>query len=226
VYRQVFDAIRLLEHGLSIADGEVATAWLGTARLYETWAVLCVVQTLASILGTSAPEAPFGLVASGARVRVRRGMGNAEVLKGRGLTAEVAYEPRFGGPPGLLAQRPDVLLTLRAPGQPVRRAILDAKYRRDDSAAYIARHGEAGPPEAALGDLHRYRDAIVDTTGAPLVDSVAALYPHRAEPSFAESRLWRAHQSVGIGAIPLVPGQTEWLERWISDWLSNDSRRS
>ncbi|OZC03815.1 hypothetical protein BSZ36_12955 [Rubricoccus marinus] len=226
VYREVFDALQALERGLDVGAGEVATAWLGTGRLYESWAVLRVVQVLADVLGAPAPEEPFGLAASGARVRIGRGTRNAIRLDGNGVRVDIAYEPRFPGPPGLLAQRPDVLLTLRAPGQPVRRAVLDAKYRRDDSTAYAMRHGAAGPPEAALGDLHRYRDAIVNKEGEPLVEAAAALFPFHATPTFENSRLWRAHATVGIGAVPLVPGEDEWLRRWILTWLSNDGRRS
>ncbi len=222
VYRQVFETLRLLEYGLAVGGQEVETAWLGTARLYETWAVLQVVRVAARVLGTPAPEAPFGLVASGASVRVGRGRHRAVILRGESGSLEIAYEPRFAGPPGLLAQRPDVLLTFRASGAPPRRAVLDAKYRRDDSDAYAARHGAAGPPEAALGDLHRYRDAITDVSGDALVDVAAALYPHRAAPSFENARLWRANAEIGIGAIPLVPGDDVWLERWLSRWIGND----
>ncbi|MEL6615363.1 MAG: DUF2357 domain-containing protein, partial [Bacteroidota bacterium] len=202
-YRQAFDALRLLETGLGIASGEVETAWLGTARLYETWAALRTVQTLADVLGVAAPEAPFGAEAVGARVRVGRGASRAVRLQNGETEVEVAYEPRFGAGPGLLAQRPDLLLTLRRPSEPPRRAVLDAKYRHDDSPGYARRHGAPGPPEDALGDLHRYRDAIVDASGERLIERAAALYPHRAARGFEGSRLWRAHADVGVGAIPL-----------------------
>ena len=223
-YRQAFEALRLLDRGLSVASGEVETAWLGTARLFETWAALSVVRTLAQILDAEPPEDPFGATTLGARVRLGRGRRHAVVLRGGAGEVEVAYEPRFGGPPALLSQRPDLLLTLREHGQPPRRAVLDAKYRRDDSASYVRRHGAAGPPEDALGDLHRYRDAIVSPDGKPLVERAAALFPLRAEPEFERTRLWRAHGSVGIGAIPLAPGHTDWLAAWLREWIGSRQR--
>lgn len=221
-YRQAFDALRLLDRGLWVASGEIETAWLGTARLYETWAALRVVQGLAEVLEAEAPEAPFGSDAVGAQTRVGRGQRRAITVEGRGVSVEVAYEPRFASGPGLLAQRPDLVLTLRRPGQAPRRAVLDAKYRRDDTPGYGRRHGAPGPPEDALGDLHRYRDAIVDARGSRLIERVAALYPHRATRGFEASRLWRAHAEVGVGAIPLVPGQGEWLTTWLEAWIARE----
>ena len=225
-YRAAYDALRLIESGLDVAEGEVETAWLGTARLYETWAALQTVNAVAGVLGAELPAAPFGVVASGARIRVGRGRDRSVVLRGVGAEVEVIYEPRFGARPALLAQRPDLLLTVRWPGEPSRRAVLDAKYRRDDSAAYARRHGTPGPPDDALGDLHRYRDAIVDARGRPLVERAAALFPLHADAAFADSRLWRAHGEVGVGAVPLAPGTTGFLTRWLTTWIGDDGLRT
>ncbi|MEM1054465.1 MAG: DUF2357 domain-containing protein [Bacteroidota bacterium] len=219
-YRQAFESLQLLDAGLAVAEGEIETAWMGTARLFETWAALAVVQEAASVIGAKVPMAPFGVIARGARVRVRRGREASVRLVGSRGELEVAYEPRFGGSPALLTQRPDLFLTFHPPGQPARRAVLDAKYRRDDSVGYLRRHGAPSPPEDALGDLHRYRDAIVDTGGQPLLERAAALYPHEAADTFASSRLWCSHEAVGIGAVPLVPGDRAWLRAWLDAWIS------
>ena len=159
-YRQAFEALRLLDRGLAVASGEVETAWLGTARLYETWAALSVVRALAQVLGAEPPEDPFGAATYGASVRLGRGRRHAVVLRGASGEVEVAYEPRFGGPPALLSQRPDLLLTLRQPGHPPRRAVLDAKYRRDDSAAYA-------PPSRRGGAARGLRSATSTATATP-----------------------------------------------------------
>ena len=219
-YRQAFDALRLLENGLAVADGEIETAWMGTARLYETWAALAVVQEAASLVGVEPPRQPFGVDHWGARVRIRRGHRAAVRLAGEEGALSIAYEPTFRASPALLVQRPDLVLTLRQSGVPPRRAVLDAKYRREDSGSYVRQNGAPGPPEDALGDLHRYRDAIVGPDGERLVERAAALFPHRAARSFAASRVWTSHATVGVGAIPLVPGDRAWLRRWLADWLA------
>ena len=218
-YRQAFDALRLLDRGLGVAEGEVEAAWMGTARVFETWAALAVVQEAAAALGVEDPAEPFGARRVGASVRVRRGRAASVRLAGSGAVLTIAYEPRFGGPPALLAQRPDLLLTLARPGRPARRAILDAKYRREDSAAYVRRHGAAAPPEDSLGDLPRYRDAIVGREGEPLIERAAALFPSAPDETFRDSRLWQSHGTVGIGAVPLAPGARGWLRQWLADWM-------
>lgn len=219
-YRQAFEALRSLDRGLGVAEGEVEAAWMGTARVFEAWAALAVVQEAAALLGVEAPAEPFGTLRMGASVRVRRGRAASVRLAGDGGALIIAYEPRFGGPPALLAQRPDLLLTLARPDGPTRRAVLDAKYRRDESPAYERRHGAAGPPEDALGDLHRYRDAIVGREGEPLIERAAALFPSAPDETFRDSPLWRSHGTVGIGAVPLAPGAREWLRQWLADWMS------
>jgi len=160
-------------------------------------------------LGVDAPARPFGVDVRGADVRLRRGRAHAVRLERTGVSVEVAYNPRFPAPPALLAQRPDLLLTVRR-GRDVQRIVLDAKYRRDDSEGYRRRHGAAGPPEEALGTLHRYRDAI---PGAIAV--AAALYPGLVGDDIYMSRLWSSLGALGVGAIPLRPGATEALDRFI-----------
>lgn len=123
-----------------------------------------------------------------------------------------------------MPQRPDFLLEVRAPGGETTRVVLDAKYRVDASAPYRARYGAPGPPEESLNVLHRYRDAIVRPgRGAPerMVARAVALFPYREpEPgAFRASRLWSALERIGVGAIPLLPGSTEYLEEWVRSVL-------
>ena len=58
--------------------------------------------------------------------------------------------------------------------------IFDAKYRLENSEMYVGTFGSPGPPVDAVNQLHRYRDAIVVSTGAdrhrPVVRG-AALFP-------------------------------------------------
>ncbi|MEM6326390.1 MAG: DUF2357 domain-containing protein [Bacteroidota bacterium] len=218
-YRNAFDALRLLDAGLGVAEGEIEAAWLGAARLYETWVALAVAQEAARAVGAERPASVFGADTLGARVRVRRGRASVVRVSGPRGEIKVAYEPRFGRAPALLAQRPDLFLTLKRPGAAPRRAVLDAKYRRDESPGYLRRHGAAGPPEDALGDLHRYRDAIVDASGQRLVERAAALFPDAFALAFRESRLWTSHEAVGVGAIPLVPGDRDGLREWLENWV-------
>ena len=234
-YTDAYEALRLLDLGLALAEGALAAAPRGLAALYETWAYVAVVRAVAQQTGQPVPAARFfAVTARGVRVTLRAGHAHAVrfALDGGGHV-EVAYNPRFPAPPGLLAQRPDLLITIHQPGRATRALVLDAKYRRDDSAAYRRRHGAPGPPEDALGDLHRYRDALlVPGPGGVerFVEAAVALFPYREAPAgtfpsespsgrFGESRLWASLSEIGVGAIPLLPGETGYLDRWLGATL-------
>ena len=219
-YAAAYSALRQLDGGLRRAEGDVRPALHDLAGLYEAWCALALVRTVADVLQTDAPATPFGLVRTDLGVRLRRGRRSAVELAGRGVRVEIAYSPRFSDPRALLAQRPDLLLTVR--GAATRRVVLDAKYRRDDRPASVARYGVAAPPADALGVLHRYRDAILGPDGAPgWIDGAVALFPPADLAGYATSRLWTGLATIGVGALPLVPGETGWLRRWLDEQVAS-----
>ena len=206
-YAQAYVAIREVERGLDLQAGDLAVTTRDLSVLFETWAALTAVRLLGDVLGAEVPARPFGVDVRGADVRLRSGRRWAARLDGRGVRADVIYTPRFPAPPGLLAQRPDLLLVLRR-GTSETRVVLDAKYRRDDSARYRRRYGAAGPPEDALNTMHRYRDAV------PGVSVAAAVFPGPSD-GFEASRLWTSLGTLGVGAIPLRPGDVSMLARFL-----------
>jgi len=208
-YASAYDALYRVDQGLALRPGALDVATQDLAVLYETWAALAVVQAVADAMGIEAPPRPFGIDVRGTDVRLRRGRGNAVRLATDEVRVEIVNTPRFPAPPALLPQRPDLLLTIRKGGD-VRRVVLDAKYRRDDSAAYRRRHRVAGPPEDALNTLHRYRDAIPGE-----IAIAAALFPGSQEDDFYASRLWTSLDTLGVGAIPLRPGARAALATFI-----------
>jgi predicted component of viral defense system (DUF524 family) len=187
--------------------------------LYEYWCFLTLVRLAADIAGCPLPvRSLLSVEQHGVHLRLRKGRRQAVKLslpEGRRLT--LTYNPRFGGKGYLVPQQPDMMLVLRAPGSETRRYILDAKYRLDASPAYRRRYGAPGPPADALNDLHRYRDAIRDARLRRTVVQAVALFPYREETAgaFAHSRHFRSLDEVGIGALPLLPGATTYLDRWL-----------
>ncbi len=217
-YAEAYRLARALTLSLVLADGPVPHATRDLHLLYEMWCYLAVLQRTAVRLGLSLPaDAFFRAEHRGIRLMLHRGRRHGVVFEAGARRVEVTYNPRFSARRGLLAQRPDILLTVE--GSTREHFILDAKYRRDDSAGYRRRFGAPGPPEDALGDLHRYRDAIRGPNGQRIVQQAVALYPFGAGEEFGESRLWSAIGHVGVGAIPLVPGGTDWLDRWLGGVL-------
>jgi len=213
-YAEAYDACRALDLGLALADGPVPHATNDLWLVYEVWCTLTLARAIADVLGQPVPpDAFFRAEHRGLRFLLRRGQRHAVTFERDDMRVRLAYNPRFGE--GLVPQRPDLLLTVERDGA-VQRFVLDAKYRRDDTARYVRRYDTSGPPEDALGDLHRYRDAIVDRQGRRRVAEAVALFPLAAEPdAFAESRLWTSIERIGVGAIPLVPGATGLLGRWL-----------
>ena len=209
-YRAAAEVLAALRSALRLAAGPVAVPAQDLSALYEAWAALETVDALARALGATPPARPFGARTVGADVRLGQGAAHAVRIAGERGEAEIVRTPRFGGPPALLVQIPDLLVTLRLPGRPARRVVLDAKYRVDAGRAGA---GGAAPPGDALGALHRYRDAIVDADGRALVRTAAVLFPAHVAAGFEASRLWTSLGTLGVGAVPLLPGATVWLDR-------------
>lgn len=226
-YREAHRACLLLRLGLSLEGGPVRLALKDLALLYEYWCFLAVARVLAARAGSGLPARRLLAVEErGLRVLLRRGREQSLSFDlPDGKRAVLTYNPRFGGEPLLVPQQPDLLLEVRGPDGDAVRAVLDAKYRVTAAPEYVERYGSPGPPEDALNGLHRYRDAIVrpgpGTAPERIVARAAALFPYReAEPgAFRGSRLWRSLDGLGVGAIPLLPGNTEYLEEWVSSLL-------
>ena len=218
-YAEAYQACQALSLSLTLADGPVPHATRDLHLLYEMWCYLVVLRRVANVLRMPlSPEWFFRAEHRGVRLMLRRGRRHGVTFDLGARNVHVAYNPRFAARHGLLSQRPDILLTVEEGGAE-QHYVLDAKYRRDDTAGYVRRFGAPGPPEDALGDLHRYRDAIRDGAGRRTVTQAVALFPYRADEAFGESRLWTAIRHVGVGAIPLLPGATDYLGRWLADVL-------
>ena len=217
-YRAAADALGALRSALRLATGPVAAPAQDLSALYEAYAALETVDALARALGAAPPVRPFGARTVGADVWLGQGAAHAVRLAGERGEAEIVRTPRFAGPPALLVQIPDLLVTLRLPGRPEHRVVLDAKYRVDA--------GGAAPPGDALGALHRYRDAIVDADGRALVRTAAVLFPAHARAGFETTRLWTSLGTLGVGAVPLLPSATAWLDRLAERLVTGDAGRS
>jgi uncharacterized protein len=161
---------------------------------------------------------------TGIRVRLRRGEQSAMTCVGTDRTVVLSYNPEYAGLTG--DQRPDIVLRFQHNSWPDLIIVFDAKYRLDASEEYRKRFGTAGPPQDAINVLHRYRDAIVvDSADRGLQRPVvkgAALFPLTVEESrdFTLSRLFKAIEVLGIGALPFLPENTGLVEEWLKYLLA------
>ena len=76
--------------------------------------------------------------------------------------------------------------------------------------------------------MHRYRDAILElqkrsdgsTVQRRTVVEAAAVFPGgETEDSFYDSRLWKALEQIGVGALPFLPANKEYVREWLRSRL-------
>ncbi len=223
-YREAYRACLRLQQGLRLEGGPLRLALKELHLLYEYWCFLTLVRFAADVAGCREPlRSLIAVERNGLHLRLQKGRAQTVTfLLSEGRRLDLIYNPRFGGPGYLVPQQPDLLLTLHHADGTVARYVLDAKYRLDASPSYRRRYGLPGPPTDALNTLHRYRDAIQDRrrhgAGARVVAQAVALFPYREETpgQFSTSRHRRMLDEIGVGAIPLLPGNTEHLAAWLS----------
>lgn len=230
-YREAHRACSMLLQGLRVDGGPVGLSVKDIPALYEYWCYLTVIKLIAKITGEPIPVRElFSVKQNGLRVRLQRGTSHTVKFATGGRVLEVTYNPEYKGEAFILPQKPDMVLTIHDPQWPTMQLVIDAKYRLETSPAYVKRYGSPGPPQASIDALHRYRDSILVETGSSgprsetLKHSViecVALFPHvDVNDQFRNGYWWERLERVGIGAIPLLPRDTRYLEEWLRRVLS------
>ncbi len=226
-YRSAYRSCLILLLGLRLDGGPFRLSVKDLSQLYEYWCYLAVVRIVAEELNARAPAGGFfRVIQEGLHVRLEQGRENAvEFDTSCGRKVTITYNARFQGNCVLIPQKPDILITLTDAHWPKLQLVLDAKYRIDASPEYRRRYGSPGPPEDALNVLHRYRDAILSADGGEtqierpkrVVIQAVAMFPyHEASPDeFRNSLLWRSLDRIGVGGIPMLPGETDYLRQWL-----------
>jgi len=226
-YREAYRACLILSLGLRIEGGPIKLSLKDLSELYEYWCFLALLRLIGEETGEHIPVS--GLISvdrGGLCIRLQRGQAHVSRFT---LTPQraisVTFNPSF--PTEITPQRPDIMITVTDRGWPGLRLVLDAKYRLDSSPEYVKTYGVPGPPDDAINVLHRYRDAILDWSAddpsVPMrtIVQAAALFPS-SEPtpeSFHATRLWRALETIGIGAVPFLPTQTDYMREWLRSVL-------
>lgn len=97
--------------------------------------------------------------------------------------------------------------------------IFDAKYRFNEN------EDNYDVPDDAIGQLHRYRDAILhtefngeDSSYRTTIKNLGGiiLYPYpEKEKEFIKSKYFRSIDEVNIGALPMLPSKTNLIENYV-----------
>ena len=224
-YREAYLALLRLNMALRVGGAALDIPIRDLSELYEIWCFLAVVHRVSGVLGK--PVEVFDLIElrdNGLRLMVVPGQQSTVRVKAEWCEARVTYNRTYQMSSG--AQRPDIEVEIRREGVPPVLLLLDAKYRLDTTLEYVNDFRSPGPPTDAVGQLHRYRDAIVVKypkypLGRPVVRAVA-LFPLGA----AQSQAWINHPfyaaigEVGIGALPFLPSNTDWVDEWLRQGMT------
>lgn len=244
-YSQVYRTWNLLRRAYSLNDGLYRLQTKDIATLYEIWCFIEVSHIAKEQLHLENEEVEH-------RNRMEmNGIFSWELGKGEhsrilfrkdGVElAELVYNPKNAdkennnvGMKGLVVptvpQKPDIVLQLTKNDlqQGMKMTYLfDAKYRIDGKDK-----GVDVPPEDAINQMHRYRDAIYykDYDANALKKEVIGgyiLFPGDGEPNdVAASKFYKTIKEVNIGAFPLRPKDVEnrkLLENFIDELIHTKS---
>lgn len=244
-YSQVYRTWNLLRRAYSLNDGLYRLQTKDIATLYEIWCFIEVSHIVKEQLHLENEEVEH-------RNRMEmNGIFSWELGKGEhsrilfrkdGVElAELVYNPKNAdkennnvGMKDLVVptvpQKPDIVLQLTKNDlqQGMKMTYLfDAKYRIDGKDK-----GVDVPPEGAINQMHRYRDAIYykDYDANALKKEVIGgyiLFPGDGEPNYvAVSKFYKTIKEVNIGAFPLRPKDVEnrkLLENFIDELIHTKS---
>lgn len=228
-YRECYRALSSLRLALELDGDAMALELKDLHDLYEIWCFLEVVAITSRVTGAEPhAEAAISSGAGGLKITLRQGQRSDITFRGEDRALTLSYNRTYNGDTG--SHRPDIVIVVHSEDRPELVIALDAKYRVDASPAFRSRHGAPGPPVDAVNELHRYRDAIVSDFDRQLYRPTvrgAALFPltENETPGYVErSSLYRSLGSLGIGALPFLPGNTALVEAWLTTvlGLSND----
>lgn len=245
-YSQVYHTWNLLRRAYSLKDGIYRLQSKDIATLYEIWCFIEVSHIVREQLGISPDEVQH-------RNRMEmNGVFTWELGKGEhsrilfrkdGVElAELVYNPKHTDRENdnisiehlvvpTVPQKPDIVLQLTK--DDVQKGmkmtyLFDAKYRIKANV-----NGVDTPPDDAINQMHRYRDAIYyrDYDSKQLKKEVIGgyiLFPGDGNPlQVANAKFQQSVKEVNIGAFPLRPKDEEnrrLLEHFIGELIHTQSR--
>lgn len=240
-YSKIYRTFAILQKSFSLNDGMFRMETKDIATLYEIWCFIQVEKVVKELFGQIGKndvaaehvnrQELHGLftreLATGNRSRIVFKQGDVTL-------AELFYNPRHDektddirGIGSLqsytVVQKPDIVLQLTK--NDIQRGmnltyLFDAKYRISE------KNGREVPPDDAINQMHRYRDAIYysqphDGLKKEVLGGYI-LFPGQMDKS---SPLYKSVEQVNIGAFPLRPGDQEFemLRDFIRDLMQQNA---
>jgi hypothetical protein len=243
-YSQVYRTWNLLRRAYSLNDGIYRLQTKDIATLYEIWCFIEVSHIVKDILGFNVEVDQRNRMEMNGIFTWELGKGeHSRILfkKDNVELAELVYNPKHTDEENdyvsienivvpTVAQKPDIVLQLtkRDSEKDMKMTYLfDAKYRIDGRV-----NGVDTPPEDAINQMHRYRDAIYykEHNSNKLKKEIIGgyiLFPGAGErPDIEVSKFYKTIEEVNIGAFPLRPNDSlnrELLIEFIASLIDKSS---
>ena len=242
-YSQVYRTWNLLRRSYSLQDGMYRLQTKDIATLYEIWCFIEVSHIVKEQLKLENVEVEHRnrMEMNGVFTwELGRGEHSRILFQKDGIElAELVYNPKHTekendtiSMPNLVvptvAQKPDIVLQLTKndlhDGMKMT-YLFDAKYRIGGKEK-----GVDVPPDDAINQMHRYRDAIYykDYDSDQLKKEVIGgyiLFPGNGEPTeVAKSKFYESIEKVNIGAFPLRP-KDEQNRRFLEEFIDSLIKR-
>lgn len=237
-YRDFYFHFLLLNKGLEIAENDIFNLDLkDIATLYEYWCFLKIIKIL--------KESDKYELKSNDFIKIENKKINIGLKKGKesrvGFIAQqtkerinIYYNKGFATPTYL--QKPDNFIEFEKEGysNPFR-YFFDAKYRFERKEEIAENNSfPYSPPQDTIGQMHRYRDAILrksagEETYSNAIKSLGGivLFPYpKNENEFKDCNFYKSIDLVNIGAIPLHPGKENKLFENFLDNIFSKSAES
>ena len=246
-YSQVYGTWQLLRRAYSLHDGLYRLQTKDIATLYEIWCFIEVSHIVREQLGKDVEVDHRNRMEMNGVFTWELGKGeHSRILfsKDGVELAELVYNPKHTERENdsismehlvvpTVAQKPDIVLQLTK--DDIEKGmkltyLFDAKYRINDRTDA----GVDTPPDDAINQMHRYRDAIYykdnKEGGASLKKEVIGgyiLFPGNGEPlEVAKAKFQKSLDEVNIGAFPLRPNDEKnrvLLEHFIKELINAKS---
>lgn len=244
-YATVARVYAVLQAAYALKDGLYRLETKDIATLYEIWCFIEVKNIVKQLYGDDAEvdctnrQELCGRfrydLSTGAQSRIlfkgKDGVELAALLYNAKTNKTSANGIQYSVSPTGVAQIPDIVLQLTKPFNKDKAFkltyLFDAKYRIADKEG----SGVDTPPDDAINQMHRYRDAIyyANPREHGLYKEVVGgyiLFPGTGDPLVVQqANFYKSIATVNIGAFPLRPGDAEnrdLLQQFISTLLHAD----
>jgi hypothetical protein len=236
-YRDFLQIYLILIRGLDIAESDIFKNDVKQiSELYEYWCYLKIIKLI-----TEQKDLTIDLRDL---IKIKSGRFSVSLQKGKksevtftdeqsGDTISAFYNREFQKTkhkPITYSQLPDYTLKFDKAGfKTPFWYLFDAKYRFDEESDED--NSSYNVPKDAIGQLHRYRDAILhsEPTQSEYLTYKSAiknlggviLYPYpKAEEKFKQNSFYRSIEEVNIGALPLLPGKSKLAATFLDNLLN------